>query len=197
MVSNSGASITELLKAWQAGDQSALESLAALVYPKLRGLARRHLYRAGAPEFQSSDLIHEAYLRLAEVQGMDWKDRAHFYAVAARVMRRVLVDAARARRSQKRFGRLQRAGASGEIQLEQMPGKGPEWNEEVIAVHEALERLEAVGPRQAQVVEMRYFGGLSVEEAAVVLGVSPQTVKRDWQLARAWLRRELGPPTAD
>ncbi len=189
--------ITQLLRAWQAGDEQAFQELVPLIYQELKKAARHCLQGENSAEMETTDLIHEAYLRLAGVHDVEWKDRVHFFAVASRVMRHILVDAARARHSDKRFGKLKRAGASGELRLDRTAAPGAAWRDEVLMVHEALEKLEAVGPRQARVVEMRYFGGLSVEEAAAVLQVSPHTVKRDWQLARAWLRKQMGGPAAD
>jgi RNA polymerase sigma factor (TIGR02999 family) len=183
--------VVELLKAWGQGDTAALDRLIPLVYDELKLLARRCLHERSGISLQTTDLIHEAYLRLAHLDHVNWQDRAHFRAMACRIMRGILVDAARARRCQKRFGQLRRAAGSAEIDLERIPDLGPGRTEELLAIHEALERLAAMDPRQALVVEMRFFGGLSVEEAAAVLQISPQSVMRDWKLAKAWLRREV------
>jgi RNA polymerase sigma factor (TIGR02999 family) len=128
---------------------------------------------------------------MVDLSSVSWQDRAHFYAVSARIMRGILVDAARARRSQKRGGLLQRTGTSSEIDLEKIPDMGSGRAEEILAVHEALEHLARMDARQVQVVEMRFFGGLGVDETAEVLKISPQSVMRDWKLAKAWLRREI------
>jgi len=154
-------------------------------------LARRHLRSSDNGTLQPTALVHEAYIRLVEIHSVRWQDRAQFYAVSARIMRGILVDAARVRRSQKRGGLLRRT-ASSDIDLDQIPDMGPGRAEEIVAIHEALEHLAKMDPRQAQVVEMRFFGGLSVDETAEVLKISPQSVMRDWKLAKAWLRREIG-----
>jgi RNA polymerase sigma factor (TIGR02999 family) len=140
---------------------------------------------------QTTALVNEAYLRLVDVQGVDWKDRAHFLAVAAQMMRRILVDAARARAAGKRGGGAQRAAHSSPVNLDELPNAASNRGNELIAVDDALTAFAEIDPRKARVVELRFFGGLSVEEAAEVLDVSPQTVMRDWKLARAWLSREL------
>jgi RNA polymerase sigma factor (TIGR02999 family) len=183
--------ITGWLRAWEQGQSRALDHLVPHVYRELKRLARRHMRRIDCGSVQTTALVHEAYLRLADMNDVRWQDRAHFYAVSARIMRGILVDAARARRSQKRGGLLQRAGASTNISLDQIPDMGSGRAEEILAVHEALEHLAEIDARQAQVVEMRFFGGLGVEEAAAVLKISPQSVMRDWRLAKAWLRREI------
>jgi RNA polymerase sigma factor (TIGR02999 family) len=152
-----------------------------------------HRLHGGQGEtIQTTALVHEAYLRLVGREDVRLADRAHFFAVSARVMRGILVDAARARTAQKRGGPGGRARASADIDLEQVPDMGGGRAEEILAIHEALDRLANMDPRQAQVVEMRFFVGLSVEETAGVLKISPQSVMRDWKLAKAWLRREIG-----
>jgi RNA polymerase sigma factor (TIGR02999 family) len=183
--------ITGLLKAWAEGQPTALDRLIPQVYRELKRLARRHMRSSERGTLQTTALVHEAYIRLAEMSAVGWQDRAHFYAVSARIMRGILVDAARVRRSQKRGGLLRRT-ASSDIDLDQIPDMGPGRAEEIVAIHEALEHLAKMDPRQAQVVEMRFFGGLSVDETAEVLKISPQSVMRDWKLAKAWLRREIG-----
>jgi RNA polymerase sigma-70 factor, ECF subfamily len=183
--------ITGLLRAWENGQSTALDHLIPLVYQELKRLARRRLHGSDGEGLQTTTVVHEAYLRLVDMDGVRWQDRAHFFAVSARIMRGILVDAARARRSQKRGGLLRRDGGNGDIDLERLPDMGSGRAEEILAVHEALERLAQMDARQAQVVEMRFFAGLSVEEAAAVLKVSPQSVMRDWKLAKAWLRREM------
>jgi RNA polymerase sigma factor (TIGR02999 family) len=184
-------SVTELLLAWRAGDEPALAQLTPLVHDELQRIARRCLRgeRAGH-SLQPTALVHEAYLRLIEAARVNWQNRAHFLAMAARMMRRVLVDAARARASQKRGG--------GAIRVTLTDGaRSDEREHELVALDDALQALAALDPRRGQVVELRFFGGLTVAETAEVLDVSAETVMRDWKLARAWLRRELsGPPAA-
>jgi RNA polymerase sigma factor (TIGR02999 family) len=184
--------ITGLLRAWGAGDTGALERLIPRVYNDLRRAARRHM-RNERPgnTLESTALVHEAFLRLVDVQRADWKDRAHFFAVASQMMRRILVDAARARLSAKRGGDLQREEHSGAPDLDQIPDLSSRRDGELLAIHEALDALVRIDARKARVIELRFFGGMSVDETAVVLAVSPQTVMRDWKLAKAWLTREL------
>ena len=183
--------ITGWLRAWEAGQSRALDNLIPHVYRELKRLARRHMRSNECGSLQTTSVVHEAYIKLVDLNDVRWQDRAHFYAVAARIMRGILVDAARARRTQKRGGLLQRAGADTEFDLDQIPDMGSGRAEEILAIHEALEHLAKMDARQAQVVEMRFFGGLSVEEAAAVLKISSQSVMRDWRLAKAWLRREI------
>lgn len=183
--------ITTLLKAWGSGQSAALDRLIPLVYRELRRMARQHMRRSDSGVVQATALVHEAYLRLVDLSSVEWQDRAHFYAVSARVMRGILVDAARARQSQKRGGLLQRVNPGAGFDIDQIPDLGSQRAAEVLAIHDALEHLAKVNPRQMQVVEMRFFGGLGVEETAEVLRISPQSVKRDWKLAKAWLRREM------
>jgi len=184
--------ITLLLRAWSAGDGAALERLAPLVYDELRRMARGYLRRErGCDLLESRALVHEAYVRLVEGAEVDWQDRTHFFAIAARTMRRILIDAARARAAEKRGGDAVRAGQATAIDLDTLPAADSANAAEWCALDDALTALAALDPRRAQVVELRFFGGLSVEETAAVLEVSPQTVMRDWKLARAWLGREL------
>jgi RNA polymerase sigma factor (TIGR02999 family) len=181
-------SVTGLLRAWRAGDGAALERLTPLVYDELRRIARRSLRRERAGHsLQATALVHEAYLRLVGAQAVEWQDRAHFFAMAARLMRRVLVDHARARARDKRGGGVT-ALALDEAHAPIDQGRG------LLALDDALHGLTALDPRRGRVVELRCFGGLSVAETAAVLGVSADTVMRDWKLARAWLRRELRVP---
>lgn len=179
--------ITALLRAWEKGQAEALDRLIPLVYGELKRLARRRKRHSGWETLQTTELVHEAYIRLLAVNGAGWRDRTHFFAVSARVIRAILVDAARIRLSEKRGGPSQPA----DVDLEKIPDMGAGRADEILAVHEALEHLARMDARQAQVVEMRFFGGLSVEEAAAVLKVSPQSVMRDWRLAKVWLRREI------
>ena len=186
------AEITRLLKAWGRGDSAALDRLTPLVYERLRRMARGYM-RNERPghTLQATALVNEAFLRLVETRNLDWTDRAHFFAMCARVMRRILVDAARSRAATKRGGQVDRAEHSTAINLDRLPDPASEISAQVCALDEALNMLAQIGPRQAQVIELRFFGGLTVEETAHVLQVSPQTVMRDWKLARAWLAREL------
>jgi RNA polymerase sigma factor (TIGR02999 family) len=190
---NSAASleITTLLKEWGTGDTSALDRLIPLVYRELKRMARWHMRRSDSRTIQATALVHEAYLRLVDLTSVEWQDRAHFYAVSARVMRGILVDAARARQAQRRGGLLQRVNPVAGFDVDHVPDLASQRAAEILAIHDELEHLAKVNSRQMQVVEMRFFGGLSVEETAEVLKISPQSVKRDWKLAKAWLRREL------
>ena len=179
--------ISHLLKEWNAGDPEALDRLTPLVYEELRRQAARYLRRERPGHtLQTTALIHEAYLRLADAKDVQWQDRAHFFAIAANLMRRILVDHARRRDADKRGGSQVR------VQLDEALALANESEVDLLAVDEALNRLAAIDPQQARVVELRFFSGLSVEETAAALGVSATTVKRDWRVARAWLRREIG-----
>jgi RNA polymerase sigma factor (TIGR02999 family) len=178
--------VTRLLLAWSAGDQAAFDALAPLVYDELRRLARR--YMGGEREghtLQATALVNEAYLRLVEVNRVQWQNRAHFFAMSARLMRRILVDVARAKQARKRGGGAGQKVSLDEALLVSAPG------DDLVAVDDALEALAAVDARKSQVVELRFFGGLSVEETAAALNVSSDTVTRDWKVAKAWLLREL------
>ena len=178
--------ITRLLTNWQSGDRTALDRLLPLIRRELNFIARRHLRREGKNNsVQPSSLIQEVFLRLLPDRDVEWQSRAHFFAVASRVMRHVLVDHAREKRRDKR------GGTAVHIPLEAAVVLSPEQLEQIVAVDRALERLAASEPRKSKVLEMRFFGGLSVEETAEALGVAPNTVIRDWSFARAWLRREL------
>jgi RNA polymerase sigma factor (TIGR02999 family) len=178
--------VTRLLKAWCAGDQTALERLTPLVYAELRRMARGYMHHeAPGNTLQPTALVNEAFLRLVDVTGISWQDRAHFFAISAQIMRRILVDAARARAARKRGGGAER------LNLNDSLDALPDRPSHVVALDEALEALARVDPRRARVVEMRFFGGLSVQETAAVLKISPQSVMRDWKLARAWLMREM------
>ena len=190
------AEITGLLKAWGRGDSAALDRLTPLVYERLRRMARSYM-RNERPghTLQATALVNEAFLRLVDTRDMDWTDRAHFFAVCARVMRRILVDAARSRTAIKRGGHVGREHHSTAIDLDDLPASGTDMSAQVCALNDVLNTLAKMDPRRAQVVELRFFGGLTVEETGHVLQVSPQTVMRDWSLARAWLARELSPPS--
>lgn len=179
--------VTTLLKAWGAGNRQAGEELLPLVYAELRQVARRYMRRERSDHtLQSTALVHEAYLRLVDKKEVAWQDRAHFFALAAREMRRILVEHARARKAEKR------GGPAVKLPLEEAEAVAEQKDEEILALEEALGALEALDPQQARIVEMRYFGGLKVEELAVVLGVSTATVDRKWRTARAWLYRKVG-----
>ena len=186
------AEITRLLKAWGSGDSAALDRLTPLVYERLRRMARGYM-RNERPghTLQATALVNEAFLRLVETRNLDWTDRAHFFAMCARVMRRILVDAARSRAATKRGGQVDRAEHSTAINLDRLPDPASEISAQVCALDEALNMLAQIDPRRAHVIELRFFGGLTVEETAQVLQTSPQTVMREWKLARAWLAREL------
>lgn len=186
------AEITRLLKAWGRGDSAALDRLIPLVYEHLRRMARSYMrHERVGHTLQATALVNEAFLRLVDARNLDWTDRAHFFAVCARVMRRILVDAARSRAAIKRGGQADRAEHSTGINLDQLPNPASEMSAQVCALDEALNVLAELDPRRAHVVELRFFGGLTVEETAQVLQTSPQTVMREWRLARAWLAREL------
>jgi RNA polymerase sigma factor (TIGR02999 family) len=178
--------VTALLQAWGRGDPEALEALVPLVERELHRVAAHQMRgeRVGHT-LQPTALVNEAYLRLVGLTKIEWRDRAHFLAVAARTMRRVLIDLARAKHYQKRGGRQPK------VSLDDVDVAAPDAGHDVVAVHEALDALARQDARTAQVVELRYFGGLSVDETAEVLGVSPETVMRDWKFAKAWLLREL------
>jgi RNA polymerase sigma factor (TIGR02999 family) len=187
--------VTALLKAWRGGDQTALERLTPLVYDHLRKLGRQYLRKERADaRVDATSLVHEAYVRLVDARHVDWQDRAHFFAVSSTIMRRILVDAARARISAKRGGHLQRVADTTGLTLDSLPATGTDRAAEICALNDTLEALAKQEPRRAKVIELRYFGGLTVEETAEALGVSPQTVLRDWKLARAWLAVELRHP---
>jgi RNA polymerase sigma factor (TIGR02999 family) len=183
-----GADLTGLLQAWSRGDDHALAQLAPLVQRELREIARRMLAderRDG--RWQPTDLVHESYLRLLDWRAVQWHNRAHFFATTARMMRRVLVDAARARQSQKRGGGASAQGLSGDAA--DIPAPLP--HVDVVALEDALDALARIDPRPSQVVELRFFGGFTVEETAEALGVSVRTVINDWNTARTWLHRQL------
>ncbi len=179
--------ITGLLKAWTNGDQAALDRLVPVVYDELRRMARRFMRNEPADHtLQTTALVNEVYLRLVDVRNVDWQHRAQFFAVASQIMRRILVDAARARGAQKRGGEL--ANIDDAVPLSQSAA------DPLIALDAALDEFAKVAPRQARVLEMRYFGGLGEEEIATVLKTSTRTVERDFQFAKAWLARELSNP---
>jgi len=185
--------VTGLLKAWGQGDQGALERLTPLVYEHLRHQARHYMrHERSGVTLQSTALVHEAYLRLVNTHDVEWHDRVHFFALSAQIMRRILIDAARTRSAAKRGGSAARADHSTPIDLDQVPSADTRGAAALCALDDALGSLARIDARRAKVIELRFFGGLSVDETAEVLHVSPQTVMRDWRLARAWLARELG-----
>jgi len=178
--------VTLLLQDWRRGDQGALDKLIPLIYDKLHSLAHAQMAREKSGHIlQTTALVNEAYLRLVQINRLDWKDRAHFFAMSATVMRRILVEFARARGSQKRGAESLEADFDGVLAF------SPCRDADLIALDDALEKLAVVDPRAARVVDMRYFGGLSVQETAEVLKVSENTAKRDWTTAKLWLLREL------
>jgi RNA polymerase sigma factor (TIGR02999 family) len=178
--------ITQLLKDWSSGDQTALDKLMPLVYEELHQLAHQHMRREQPGNMlQTSALINEAYLRLVDQPQIRWESRAHFFGIAARLMRRILVDEARKRNSAKR------GGHAIQVSLDEGSTVAQEQAANVVALDAALTSLEAIDARQSKIIELRFFGGLSIEETAEVLKVSPGTVMRDWTFARAWLRNEM------
>jgi len=183
--------VTRLLAAWSDGDKTALDKLVPLVYQELRRLARNHMRRerAGHP-LQTTALVNEAYLRLVDQRHVKWQNRSHFFAIAAQAMRRILVSMARARSAARRGGNEQ------PISLDEVAVVSPNRSSQLVALDDALQTLAALDARQSQVVEMRFFGGLNVEETAEVLSVSSETVMRDWKRAKAWLYKELSHPAA-
>jgi RNA polymerase sigma factor (TIGR02999 family) len=187
MENGESSETTQLLRAWASGDQGALERLTPRVYNELRRIARKFMRneRRGRT-IQTTALVHEAYLKLIEVENVDWQHRAHFFAISAQIMRHILLDRARRRVAAKR------GGAAPVANLDEIPD--PAWGRarELIALDDGLNALAGVDPRKSRVIELRFFGGLSVEETAEVLKVSPDTVMRDWKLARAWLMAEMG-----
>src|SRR5881394_3587918 len=178
--------VTQLLAQWSRGDNAALVELTPLVYEELRRLAH-HFMEGQRPDhtLQTTALVNEAYMRLADQTKPSWQNRAHFFAVAARAMRQILVNYARSNRAQKR------GGGALKVELDEVAIISPEESKEIVDLHEALERLAALNSRKAQVVELKYFGGLNYDEMAEVLKISPVTVRRDWRFAKAWLYTQL------
>ncbi len=177
---------TQILAEMAAGDRSAAQRLLPMIYDEFRSLAARYLGRERAGHtLEPTALVHEAYMRLVDQSRVNWQGRTHFFAVGAQLMRRILVDHARHK------GRAKRGGGRARITLDEHVAISPQRDEDLLALDEALQKLAQVDPRQAQVVELRFFGGLSVDEVAQVLGVSKRTVESDWTMVRAWLRREL------
>lgn len=181
--------ITKVLRAWGSGDEEALNRLTPVVYDELKRIAAGYMRREG-PEnsLQPTALVHEAYLKLVDASFTEWQDRAHFFAIAARIMRRILVDAARSKEAGKRGGRAIR------VEINESIDGMPLQSDQMMRLDDALNALAQFDARKADVVELRFFGGLSVEETAEVLKISPQSVMRDWKLARSWLAREMERP---
>jgi RNA polymerase sigma factor (TIGR02999 family) len=178
--------VTQLLVAWRNGDESARDELMRLVYDELHRLAHQYMRRERPDHtLQTSALVNEAFLRLADQREVEWQNRAHFFGIASQMMRRILVDYVRNR------GSLKRGGGTFEVSLDEELIVSDERSAEIVALDDALRSLAAFDRRKSQLVELRFFGGLSIEETAEVLGVSPATVMRDWTLAKAWLRREI------
>ena len=190
MLAHDPTEITQLLRAWSSGDQAALDRVAECVYGELRAMARRYMKNEHPDKtLQTTALVHEVYIRLVDATSIDWHARAQFFAMAAQMMRRILVDAARARRAHKR------GGLAVKVNIEETAILSVTPERPILALDEALTALSQVAPRQAKVVELRYFGGLTEEEIVAALDISPRTVRRDWDLARAWLLRELSHTT--
>lgn len=186
MTTPTSSNVTQLLIDWRGGNSDALNQLMPLVYDELRGLAKRYMRRESSSHtLQTNALVNEAYLRLVNQQNVDWQNRAHFFAIAAQVMRHLLVDHARSKQYAKRGGGAQ------QITLDEGLAVSDDNSVELLSLHQALERLEKIDDRKSKIVELRYFGGLSTEETAEVLGVSEITIKREWAKAKAWLFREL------
>src|SRR5687768_1559407 len=178
--------VTQLLRDWSSGKQEARDQLLGLVYEPLRAIAGRHLNRERAGHtLQPTALVNELYLKLVDQRRVEWSDRAHFFAVAAQVMRRILVDHARRRNSEKRGGDFVAVTIGAAVDL------AATENLDVVALDLAVENLEKIFPQQARIVELRFYAGLTIDETAAVMGISPATISREWTMARAWLRREL------
>jgi RNA polymerase sigma factor (TIGR02999 family) len=179
--------ITQLLQSWSQGDEAAIDKLMPMVYDELHSMARRYMFNEKPGHtLQATALVNEAYLRLVNASGADWQNRTHFFAVSAQVMRRILVDWARSRHAAKRGDDVPA------LELDEALAVPLKTGTDIVAVDDALKALSLLDSRKSQIVELRFFGGLSVKETAEVLKVSEETVHRDWRLAKSWLRRELG-----
>lgn len=184
----SATSVTQLLQAWRAGDKTALDQLLPLVQTELHGLAKRIMSRERQGHtWQTTELVNEAYLRLVNQQQVEWQDRAHFFAVASQVMRHLLVDHARERQQ------IKHGGGAQHLSLDEVAVIAPDRSAELLALDDALDRLAGFDQQKSRIVELRYFGGLTVEEVAEVLGIASITVKREWARAKLWLYKELQP----
>jgi RNA polymerase sigma-70 factor (ECF subfamily) len=186
MSTTSTENVTQLLAAWSGGDQAALDQLVPLVHEELRRIARAHMrWERQAHTLQTTALVNEAYLRLVDQRKVRWQNRAHFFAIAAQLMRRILVDYARGRQYQKR------GGGALQVSLAEAESLSNERSPDLVALDEALADLAEIDPRRSRVVELKFFGGLNIEETAEVLKVSPTTVERDWTIAKAWLYQRI------
>lgn len=184
--------VTQLLQDWSKGNQQALEELLPLIYNELRQLAHNFLYRERPGHtLQTTALVHEAYLKLIDQRDARWQNRSHFFAIAAQAMRRILIDSAR------RHAAMKRGGPQENLSLDEVPDVSLEPNTKLLALDEALTALAEIDPEQSRIVELRYFGGLTIEETAEVIKASPATVKREWAMARAWLHQALTEQTPD
>jgi RNA polymerase sigma factor (TIGR02999 family) len=191
MAAPKSAEITSLLKAWTGGDPAALDRLAAVVYDELHRIARRYMHNERQDQtLQTTALVNEVYLRLVDVKNVDWQHRSQFFTIAAQMMRRILVDGARAR------GCGKRGGGAAKVNIDDVAAFLPGPEDSIVALDLALEEFAKVAPRQAKVVELRYFAGLSEEEIAGIMQTSTRTIERDWQFARSWLMRELSHTSA-
>src|SRR5579863_406968 len=190
MTAPSPQSVTQLLKAWGDGEQQALDQLISLVYAELHRLAHRYMRRERSGHtLQPTALVHEVYERLVDLKNVSWQNRAHFFGVSAHLMRRILVDYARSRRYTKREGQWR------QVPLNEAVALFPDRQTDIVALDDALRALADIDPRKSHVVEMRFFGGLSIKEIAEVLNISMESVQRDWRLAKVWLLRELSQDT--
>lgn len=185
-MARSASDVTQLLLKWSDGDQEALDQLMPLVYTELRRLADRYLRRERPGHtLQATALVHEAYVQLIDQRNVRWQNRAHFFGIAANLMRQILVQYARSHRAAKR------GGSGYKLSLDEAAGVSREPDMDLVALDDALNTLAAIDPQQSRIVELRFFGGLTIEETAQVLGISPATVKREWTVAKAWLRSEM------
>jgi RNA polymerase sigma factor (TIGR02999 family) len=183
---NQPPDVTTILLAWNSGDQEALDRLMPLIYKELRRMARRYM-RSESPDhtLQATALVHDVYVQLVDQKRVNWKNRAHFFGAAAQIIRRLLVDHARSRH------RLKRGGGAFKVEWKEELSASQPQEMDLLVLHDALNRLATIDPQQSRIIELRYFGGLSIEETAEALSISPATVKRDWAFARAWLYREM------
>ncbi len=184
-MSDSDHDVTVLLREWSDGNQQALTELLPIIYDELRRVAHQYLHREHTDQtLQTTALVHEAYLKLTDQRSVNWQNRAHFFAIAAQAMRRILIDNARRRTAGKR-------GKGEKISLEDVATVSTQKHQSLLALDEALHELEKIDPQQSRIIELRYFGGLTIEEAATAMDISPATVKREWAMARAWLYKAL------
>ena len=185
VMSDSDHDVTVLLREWSGGNQQALTDLLPIIYDELRRVAHQYLHREHTDQtLQTTALVHEAYLKLIDQRSVNWQNRAHFFAIAAQAMRRILIDNARRRTAGKR-------GKGEKISLEDVATVSTQKHQSLLALDEALHELEKIDPQQSRIIELRYFGGLTIEETATAMDISPATVKREWAMARAWLYKAL------